>query len=356
MAHEHKIHDSDVHFIIDPITRQLTTESKKVNLIQFDHNSERFTFQLPRYIEDHDMSLSDIAEIHYINGNPNGPGEGKNVDIYMVDDLQVSPDSDNVVIGSWLISANATQFVGNLNFAIRFACIDDDNKITYQWATNVYSNITIVQGINNAGAISVDVEENDLINAWKKEILRSIQPSIDHINNQVAEAESLANDSEASAYDSAQSAIAAKKSEDAAAASAQAAADSVSEIENSLATAVKETIEEVKNIEANASYSATTAASNAQASAISAQASAISAQAAATSADNAQNAEYRADALNKATYDQLKETEDLLTTVEQKIADSVFTMNFATGNLELTSASYKFRINNTTGNLEWEVA
>ena len=48
MAHIHSVYDNDTHFKIDPATRQISNESGKVVLMQNDHNSERFTFEIPR--------------------------------------------------------------------------------------------------------------------------------------------------------------------------------------------------------------------------------------------------------------------------------------------------------------------
>ena len=145
MPHEHKIYDSDAHFIVDPITRQLTTTSKKVSLIQFDHNSERFTFELPRFIENHDMSLATTAEVHYINASSGG--RGQNVNIYPITDLAISQDSVDTITCSWLVSQNATQLAGSLAFALRFVCANEYGEIIYQWSTGIYSNLSIVQSI-----------------------------------------------------------------------------------------------------------------------------------------------------------------------------------------------------------------
>ena len=97
MAHKHSVYDTDLHFIVDPITRKITTECKKMQLMQNDHNSERFTFEIPRYIEGHDMILCNVVQIHYININSSNNQE-RNSDIYVVDDLQLSPDSETVVV------------------------------------------------------------------------------------------------------------------------------------------------------------------------------------------------------------------------------------------------------------------
>ena len=51
MAHSHAIIDDDLYFTIDPSTREIKNESQKVKLMQYDHNSEQFTFELPRFVE-----------------------------------------------------------------------------------------------------------------------------------------------------------------------------------------------------------------------------------------------------------------------------------------------------------------
>lgn len=48
MAHNHIVADSDMHFVIDPATREITNGSGKATIIQNDHNSERSTFDFTR--------------------------------------------------------------------------------------------------------------------------------------------------------------------------------------------------------------------------------------------------------------------------------------------------------------------
>lgn len=165
MAVRHGVKDTDTHFIIDPVTRTIKNQSGKLVLIQYDHNSERFTFECPRLVDDHDMSLCDRVEIHYIN---TGINNSKTTGVYEVDDLQVSPDNNNVVTCSWLISQNATQHVGKLNFVIRFACIAEDSTVEYAWNTAIYSDIVISKSIYNGE----EFIENyiDVLEMWKKDL------------------------------------------------------------------------------------------------------------------------------------------------------------------------------------------
>lgn len=152
MAHIHSVHDSDTHFSIDPITRKMKNESSaKTNLIQFDKNSERFTFDLPRRIEGHDMAECNLVQVHYTNID--SKTKAQNDGVYTVDDFQISPSDEDVVICSWLISGNATQFVGPLAFQIRFACVDEAGAVVYAWNTAVYTAFSISEGLNNGEAI-----------------------------------------------------------------------------------------------------------------------------------------------------------------------------------------------------------
>ena len=122
MAHKHSVYDTDPHFAIDPITREIVNKStSKTKLIQYDHNSERFTFEIPRLVDRHDMSLCDKIEIHYINVD--AATKESHADVYEVDDKQISPAGEDVVIFSWLIKRTATGYAGTLNFLIEFSCL-----------------------------------------------------------------------------------------------------------------------------------------------------------------------------------------------------------------------------------------
>lgn len=166
MAHIHSVYDNDTHFKIDSATREIKNESGKVVIIQHDHDSERFTFEISRMVEDHDMSTCNVVQIHYLNvdaaTNTNEPG------VYEVDDLQISPDSDDVVICSWLVSRNATQFVGSLNFVVRFRCVADDGTVEYEWATAIHKGISVCESIYNADVIVA--EYADVLEKWRSSL------------------------------------------------------------------------------------------------------------------------------------------------------------------------------------------
>ena len=162
MAHAHIVSDSDNHFVIDPISRQLSNNSKKTILMKTDHNSEQFTFELPRMVEGHDMSLSNKVEVHYININ--SKTREQSTGIYNVADFGVDTEDDTKVLGTWLVSREATKYAGSLNFVIRFACLSADNVEEYAWNTAIYAGITIADTIENTETVVEDYV--DILRQW----------------------------------------------------------------------------------------------------------------------------------------------------------------------------------------------
>lgn len=166
MSHIHDIYDSDNNFIIDSISRSIKNNStSKTTVMQFDHNSERFTFEIPRYIEGHDMMDCNRVEVHYLNIEASTKKE--NEGIYLVDDLQISEDDENKLTCSWLIGQNATMLVGSLNFLLRFVCLTDD-VIDYVWNTSIHSSIYVSKGIYNSEIVAE--QYIDLIRAWENRL------------------------------------------------------------------------------------------------------------------------------------------------------------------------------------------
>lgn len=166
MAHTHTITDHDDHFIIDPITRKIQPETPTKNkLVRQDHRCERYTFEIPRYIEGHDVAQCDSVRIHYLNISSNNIE--RNADVYEVDDLGVLENDSETAAFTWLISSNATMYAGSLSFAIEFKCITDE-IVTYAWHTEIYSSISISDVITNDQSL---IEEySDILEEWKNDL------------------------------------------------------------------------------------------------------------------------------------------------------------------------------------------
>lgn len=162
MALIHDVIDSDVRFVINPVTRSISNQgSGKLILIKGDHNSERFSFEIPRIVEGHDMSLCNVVRIHYINTC--AKTRSTSCDIYEPDDFGVSETDPNLVLFSWLIDGKATVYSGSLAFAIEFQCTVGE-KIVYSWHTGLNSTISISDTLNNTEAIVEDY--SDILTTW----------------------------------------------------------------------------------------------------------------------------------------------------------------------------------------------
>lgn len=172
MAHIHSVYDTDSHFKIDPITKKIECEAqKKVRLTKGDHDSERFTFECPRYVEGHDMMECNVIEVHYINIDATDKTKVSK-SFFPVDDKQLSEESENIVIFSWLIKGTATKYVGTLGFSVRFACITNAPTIDYQWLTDINNSVSVGDTIFNSEYIAEEYE--DALAAWKAEIEEAI--------------------------------------------------------------------------------------------------------------------------------------------------------------------------------------
>ena len=132
-VHTHPVPDTDTYFVIDPITRKIENTNRKKNVVmQYDHNSERFTFELPRYIDGHDMLECTSVTVNVDNIETGVEEPRINSDAPDMTDLRIHPNDSEKVICSWLISRNSTQLAGILSFHIEFKCVDSNTGVVYE--------------------------------------------------------------------------------------------------------------------------------------------------------------------------------------------------------------------------------
>lgn len=178
MPHDNKIIDTEAHFIIDPETRSITNGSAGNNtIVQHDHNSERFTFEMPRYVDGHDMIECTDLRIHYTNTDSTKwlTADG----VYIPDDLSISPDDKNTLVFSWLLSSATTQHIGHLYFSIQFVCIEGDT-VEYAWNTGIYKDVKVIESINNTEVI---VEQYpDVLEQWRQELFEAGGDAVVNVN------------------------------------------------------------------------------------------------------------------------------------------------------------------------------
>ena len=153
MAHLHEVVDTDLLFFIDGKTMEITTKSDKLTLRQGDHNSEIFTFSMPRYIEKHDTMLCNLVTVHYNNSDNDRYDPKTSKDYYTVEDLRISEEDEDTVLFSRIIDGAATEYVGTLTFSVRFECLGSDGKCEYAKNTELFDGITVKEAHYNTDSL-----------------------------------------------------------------------------------------------------------------------------------------------------------------------------------------------------------
>lgn len=167
--HIHRVYDTDARFVINPATRTITNKTEgKVVLIQGDHNSEEFTFEVPRYVEGHDMAQSTVAQVHYDNGDSKGRYDSREV--------RVCEDDESKVSFTWLISCNATRNAGKLSFLVKFRCYEG-GEVVYEWNTDAFEGFTVKPGKNYDEEVAE--QGADAIEQMRTELAQQVEDEVD---------------------------------------------------------------------------------------------------------------------------------------------------------------------------------
>lgn len=166
-VHEHPVIDTDTRFVIDSETRVITYDSRyNFVVMQYDHNSERCTFELPRYIDGHDMTLCNRVRVHF--NNIDGETGTEIADVAELNDLAIDPEDENKVLVSWVITRQSTQLVGVLSFLVQYMCVADDGTVTYEWHTDIFSDGRVKASRNNGEAAII--EYSNILEEWYQKL------------------------------------------------------------------------------------------------------------------------------------------------------------------------------------------
>lgn len=173
-THEHTVSDTDKTFTIDPFTRQIIADSgQKTVLIQGDHNSEVFTFTIPRYIEGHDMAACNKIYIPYINTEVSGRNPNFKSGVYTVSNIIVN---ENTIVITWEIRINSTSIEGALHFMILLSCMEG-SRVEYRWNTDYYEDVIVKKSLYSE--INFETEYLDIIEQWKETVKTIFKVYID---------------------------------------------------------------------------------------------------------------------------------------------------------------------------------
>ena len=181
MAHTHDVYDTGKRFEINGISRFINeTSATKLVLVQGDHKSEVITFEMPRYIDGHDMLLCNKIRVHYINIETKT--NNASADIYEVTDLKLCEDcgEEETLLFTWTIEAPATKYFGSLSFLVKFECTEGDN-ILYQWNTAKYVGVNVLAGIDNSEEFAE--KYSNVLEQWYNELINGAD-SIEELKGQ----------------------------------------------------------------------------------------------------------------------------------------------------------------------------
>lgn len=142
--------DTDPCFIINTLTKEIVSTGIKREIAQYDHNSERITFECERFIEGHDVLLCNSISVHYAV-----PGGGSG--IYVVLDVAALAEDPSTVRFTWLVSSNVTQYAGPISFNVSLECVQEDGTITYLWSTKPNTELECVEVIRNSETVAAAV-------------------------------------------------------------------------------------------------------------------------------------------------------------------------------------------------------
>ena len=202
-THEHPVTDNETRFVIDPFTRVISNASEnELYLMQYDHNSEIYTFELPRYVDGHDMLLCNSVKVHFNNIEAETGTE--NADVAEITDLQVDPEDSSKVICSWLVKRQSTQLAGILSFLVQYLCTtgspqDDDFEVVYEWHTDIFSEVTVKPGRNN-GDVAIDPPKySNILEQWESSLfgvrISTITDLLEIYEQAKSDAETIVNNS-----------------------------------------------------------------------------------------------------------------------------------------------------------------
>lgn len=136
----HTVADDDIRYIIDGTTRDITNlNGSKLYVMQFDHNSEILTFEMPLEIEGHDMSLCDEVKVLYINKKKSTVPSEESIP------LPLTVDNDKkIIVFSWTLSENVTAQDGPISFQFKFVCHNaEDGSVLFRLYSGQYSFIEV---------------------------------------------------------------------------------------------------------------------------------------------------------------------------------------------------------------------
>ena len=164
------------YFSVNTAEKVVVKQSEwKITVAQYEQDATCLVFDMPRYIDGHDMLACNAKEVHYTT-------RGGGLGVYEIVDAALKKGSDKIITFSWYLSSIATENVGPLSFVVRFAEIENSNptNILFDWYTlSNDKDIEIIAGMNNGKPV---IEPHvDILNQWRMALLADTIVSLKQI-------------------------------------------------------------------------------------------------------------------------------------------------------------------------------
>lgn len=147
---------------IVPNTRQITVPSS-VSIVgtEGEHRSEQLTFQCPKIIDGHDVS---VCASHYISWTNAAGGSGK----YKIKEIWVE---DDTMYFRWTIKRKITEVAGGIVFAVHFVDYGENGEVIYRRSTTNCTALRVLPTTHNDtdydddALLYVDINDSELASA-----------------------------------------------------------------------------------------------------------------------------------------------------------------------------------------------
>ena len=137
--------ETEEHIVIGLDHSITVPENLKKIAVQYEHNMESVTFDMPRYCDGIDMSKMKIY-VNYIRSD-NIPGS------HLVEDVTVDETDSELIHFTWTINGHVTEVSGNITMLVCARETDSNGKLTNLWSTELNSELYVSPGMKTTSVM-----------------------------------------------------------------------------------------------------------------------------------------------------------------------------------------------------------
>lgn len=113
--------------------------------VQHDHDIETYTFDCPRYWDEHDLSTMKIY-INYMCPD-NTPGT------FIAENIATDESDENIIHFTWTISRNVTTYKGDISFLVCAKTTDEEGNEKYHWNSELNKDCYVSEGLETTEVV-----------------------------------------------------------------------------------------------------------------------------------------------------------------------------------------------------------